>query len=99
MPYLTLAEKKLKLQLSPGSVVFYDIRPQNKVRLFWDIQTSTKRPREQKPSFVAVYNRSKLFVVADEYESVGVKEWIEACKQRRLRRFINDTDVKRTTRE
>jgi len=46
-----------------------------------------------------MYNWRKLFVVADEYKSPRVKEWIEACKLRGLRRFINDTDIKRTMGE
>ena len=38
MPYLTLTEN-LKLQLSPGLVVSYDIQPGNGVGLFWDKHT------------------------------------------------------------
>ena len=35
MPYLTIREKNLKLQLSPGLVASYDIQPGNGVGLFW----------------------------------------------------------------
>jgi len=38
MPHLTLTEN-LKLQLSPGLVVSYDIQPGNGVGLFWDKHT------------------------------------------------------------
>jgi len=37
MPYLT-TRKNLKLQLSSGLVVSYDIQPGNGVGLFWDIK-------------------------------------------------------------
>jgi len=40
MPYLTM-RKNLKLQLSPGSVVSYDVQPDNGVGLFWDIKHNT----------------------------------------------------------
>jgi len=36
MPYLTMREEKTKLQLSPGLVASYDIRPRNGVGLFWE---------------------------------------------------------------
>jgi len=40
MPYLSM-RKKLKLQLSPGLVAYYDIQPGNRVGLFWDTHTHT----------------------------------------------------------
>jgi len=43
MPYLT-TRKNLKLQLSPGLVVSYDIQPGNGVGLFWD---TTHLPDQQ----------------------------------------------------
>jgi len=40
MPYLTLTlTENVKLQLSPGLVISYDIQPRNGVGLFWDKHT------------------------------------------------------------